>query len=93
MSDPTAAPAVNNDPAAGVTPFYLDKGLYVALLTPVAAVLNQKFGIALDPIVVVGLMLPIVGYILGHKWKSGTIAAAQVAGAAAAKAPAGALNS
>lgn len=91
MPDPT--PAVNNDPAVAITPFYLDKGLYVAVLTPLALLLNQKFGLALDPIVIVGLVLPIVAYIIGHKYKSATIAAAQVAGAAAAQDPTKALNS
>ncbi len=69
-----------------VTPAYLDKGLWVAVLTPVLAILNQKFGLTLDPISLVALALPVAAFIIGHKWKSGTIAAAQVT-AAAPKAP------
>lgn len=76
-----------------VTPFYLDKGLWVAFLTPILALLNQKFGLALDATALVAIVLPAVAYILGHKWKTGTIQAAQAdakveaAQALAAKAP------
>lgn len=87
-------PIVNNDPAiSAVTPFYLDKALWVGVLAPVLLFVNQKFGTALDATSLVALLLPIVAYIIGHKWKSGTIAAAQVAGAAAAKYPGVGLNS
>jgi hypothetical protein len=89
MADPVAA--VPTD--ASVTPFYLDKGLWVAVLAPVLGFLNQKFGLTLDPLVLVGFMLPVVAYILGHKWKSGTIAAAQVVAAQAAAAPQKTLGS
>lgn len=79
-----------------VTPFYLDKGLWVAFMTPVLLLLNQKFGLALDPTALVAIVLPAVGYILGHKWKTGTIQAAQAnvlsAQAEAAKAPGSAIS-
>jgi hypothetical protein len=80
------------DQPQAVTPFYLDKGLWVAVLTPIVAVLNQKFGLTLDPLALIGILLPIGLYIVGHKWKSGTIAAAQVAAQTAAAAPAKPLN-
>jgi hypothetical protein len=54
--------------------------------------LNQKFGLALDAGQIIGMVLPVVIYIVSHKWKSGTIAAAQVAAASAAAAPAAELN-
>jgi hypothetical protein len=80
------------EPSA-ITPAYLDKGLWVAVLTPVLLWLNQKFGLTLDAVTIVGLVLPVVAYILGHKFKAATIAAAQVAASAAAKAPEAKLNS
>ena len=75
-----------------VTPAYLDKGLWVAVLTPLALFLNQKFGLKLDPLEIVALVLPVASYIIGHKWKSGTIAAAQVAAQGAAQSPGATLN-
>lgn len=74
------------------TPFYLDKGLYVAVLSPLFVLLNQKFGLTLDAAAIAAILLPFVAYILGHKWKSGTIVAAQVAARAAAQAPSGQLG-
>lgn len=87
MADPILAADVQ-----AVTPFYLDKGLYVAVLTPLFAIINQKWGFTLDPMALVAIMLPIVSYIVGHKWRSGTIAAAQVAAQAAAADPGPKLN-
>lgn len=75
-----------------VTPFWLDKGLWVAVLAPILLWLNQKFGLALDAASLVAMVLPVVGYILGHKWKSGVISVAQVTAAAAAQSPAAMLN-
>lgn len=79
------------EPIQAVSPWYTDKGLFVAVLTPLAVILNQKFGLALDPVAIVGLVLPVVIYIAGHKFKAATIAAAQVAAQAAAVAPAATL--
>jgi hypothetical protein len=62
-----------------VTPWYLDKALWVmvfgVLLTPVL----KKFGVALNIEEVVGLVLPIVAYVIAHKWKSGSIVVAEIA--------------
>ena len=66
-----------------VTPFYLDKALWVAFLAPVLLILNQKFGITLDASVIVGLILPIASYVVMHKWKTATLAAADKAAVAA----------
>jgi nucleoside permease NupC len=77
---------------SAVTPPWLDKGLWVAVLTPVLLFLNQKFGFALDAMTIVGMVLPVVAYIVGHKWKSGTIVAAQLAAKAAAGDPAPTLS-
>jgi hypothetical protein len=80
-------------PDVSVTPFYLDKGLWVSVLTPVLLWLNQKFGLALDAATIIGMVLPVVAYVIGHKWKSSAIAVAQVQAAAAAKDPGPTLNS
>jgi hypothetical protein len=87
MADTPAAPA-----DVSVTPFYLDKGLWVSVLTPVLLWLNQKFGLALDAATIIGMVLPVVAYVIGHKWKSSNIAVAQVQAASAAAAPAAELN-
>ncbi len=85
MADPV-------DPAAA-TPFYLDKGLWMAVATPLLLIINQKFGLALSPEAIIGFVLPAVAYILGHKWKSATVQKAAIAaGAAAAVDPGPALN-
>ncbi len=70
-----------------VTPWYLDKALYVTLLAPLAAslvaILNSKTGLGLDPVIVTALIAGVivtgVGYIAAHKWKTGTMGAAQIA--------------
>lgn len=53
-----------------ITPFYLDKALYMALVTPLSAFLARRFGVFLDVEEVVGISLPVVAYILGHKWSA-----------------------
>jgi hypothetical protein len=88
MADPVAS----GDQIQAVTPWYLDKALYLAVLTPVMVWLNQKFGLALDATSIIGLVLPVVVYIVSHKFKAATIAAAQVAAASAAAAPAAELG-
>ena len=86
-----AAPAVAAADPAAATPFYLDKGLYVAVLTPLFLILNQKFGLSLDATTIVAIILPAVGYILGHKFKSAQVQVAAIkAGADAATADAAA---
>lgn len=80
------------DPAAA-TPWYLDKGMYVLVLTPVLLMLNQKFGLTMSAEAIVALVLPAVAYILGHKWKSAQVQVAAIkAGAAAAVDPARVVN-
>ncbi len=76
-----------------VTPFYLDKAVWAMVLTPIFVLLNAKFGLALDPLAIIGLVLPVVAFILGHKWKTGTLQSAAIAaGAAAAKDPGPVIN-
>lgn len=80
---------------APTTPPWLDKGLWVAILTPVLVLLNQKFGLTLDAVSIVGLVLPVAVYIAGHKYKAAqdnATLAAQMAARAAAGATASALN-
>lgn len=61
-----------------VTPAWLDKGLWVAILAPCLALANQKWGMTLDAGQLAGILIPFAAYIIGHKWKAGTIMAAQV---------------
>lgn len=75
-NDTTGAPAYS-------TPFYLDKALWVVVLTPILLIINQKFGFTIDANAVLGFVLPAVAYILGHKWKTGTLQKAQIAADAA----------
>ena len=90
MADPITQP--NSTDVSAVTPFYLDKAVWVAVLSPLFLWLNQKFGLTMDAGQLAALALPIVAYILGHKWKSGVISVAQVNAQAAAVAPAAQLN-
>ncbi len=51
-----------------MTPFYLDQTFWIALLTPVLLALSKHFGVNLDPATLVGMVMPILAYIIGHKW-------------------------
>lgn len=53
-----------------VTPFYLDKGLWIALLTPVLLFISSRLGLHLDAAEIVGMVLPVVAYVVAHKWKT-----------------------
>lgn len=66
-----------NEPV--VTPPWLDKALWLAVLTPVCLLLSSKIGIELTAGDVVGLLLPIVSYIVMHKWKTAKLQSAQIA--------------
>lgn len=87
-------------PDVSTTPWYLDKALYLTvltpLLTPLVLWLDSKIGVTLDPITVVGtiagLTVAVVGFVVAHKNKSGNIAVSQIQAAAAAKAPEAKLN-
>ncbi len=67
-----------------VTPWYLDKAFWLVLLTPLCAILASKLGVSVNPAEAVALILPVVAYILGHKWKTATLQAAKMAGQTAA---------
>lgn len=69
-----------------ITPFYLDKALWVVVFTPLVAIAARKFGLDLNAEELVGIILPAVVYAVTHKWKSGAIAVAEIK-AAAAQAP------
>lgn len=76
-----------------VTPWYLDKAFWAMLLAPLFLFINAKFGLSLDAVQILALVLPVVAYIVGHKWKTATLQAAVIAaGATAAVAPAAKLN-
>lgn len=79
-----------------VTPFYLDKGLWVAVLGTLFAFLNAKLDINLRADEIVGMMLPIVSYIVMHKWAATSKAKAYIgaeAGKAASNSPQSGLSS
>lgn len=83
-------PAIN-------TPFYLDKALWLVVVTPILLLLNSKFGTALDPTTVAGIVVAVVAYIVAHKVKTTVLTntamkLANDAGAAAVAAPATGLN-
>ena len=78
-----------------VTPFYLDKSLWIATFTMLCTLVNSKFGTRFDAAEVVGLVLPCVAYIVGNKWASTKKALAVYASQQASQNPtptAGALN-
>jgi hypothetical protein len=66
------------DPTTGTTPLYLDKGFLALLLTPILGILNSKFHLSLDASELLAMALPIVAYILGHKWKTTQIVKANI---------------
>jgi hypothetical protein len=75
MADQSTVPAV--------TPFYLDKSLYVTILTPICVMVAKKYGVQLNTEEIASFMALAMSFVVGHKWKSGTIAAEQVKAAAA----------
>ena len=65
------------------TPPWLDKSLWLVVLAPLFLFINSKFGTNLQASEVAGLVLPIVAYILGNKWKTAVLQKAAMAGASA----------
>lgn len=51
-----------------ITPPWLDKGLWVAVLGVIFGYVNTKLDINLSAEEIVGLLLPLVAYIVSHKW-------------------------
>ncbi len=70
------APPVN-------TPPWLDKSLWLVVLTPLFMLLNSKLGLSLDATEVAGLVLPVVVYILSNKWKTAHLQSALIRAKAA----------
>lgn len=71
------------DSTASNTPFYEDKGFWAMLLAPLFAYLNSKFNLSLSAAEIVGLVLPVVAYIVGHKYKSAQVLVAEIQASAA----------
>lgn len=69
--------------APDITPPWLDKGLWVAVLTPLCALLAAKLGLYIDPVVLAAALLPLALYVLGHKNKTALLQAARINAAAA----------
>ena len=66
------------------TPFFLDKGLWVAVLAFLLPILNSKLGLNLDAESIYGAIVPLIAYIVSHKWKTAMLTKAALAGNAAA---------
>jgi hypothetical protein len=64
------------------TPFYLDKSLWIAVLTVLFVALNKRFGLSLDATEITMIVLPVVAYIVGNKWKSASIVKAEISATA-----------
>lgn len=87
-----------------VTPFYLDKGIWAMILGPLFAIINKKFNLGLSAEEVASTMLPLVTYIVMHKWKTKSLQSqavvlnvpaspeAKAAGLAAAQDPMSVIN-
>lgn len=67
------------DPTTASTPIWLDKGFYAMFLAPLFAILNSKFGLNLNATELLGLIMPVIVYIVSHKWKTSQIITAQIA--------------
>lgn len=80
MAETVPSPAPD---APDVTPPWLDKGLWVAVLTPLCAFLAAKVGFWIDPMVLTASLLPLVAYVWGHKYKTAQLRAARINAAAA----------
>lgn len=60
------------------TPFYLDKGLYVAILGMFLPVLSAKLGVPLDGNKIATIITFGVTFIVAHKAKSGAVLLAEI---------------
>ena len=72
MADTTAAAA----PVS--TPFYLQPALWIALLTPLCALLSAKLGVTLDAATIASVLLPVAALVFGLLHHSATVTAAQI---------------
>lgn len=66
------------EPLPIVTPFYLDKSLWLAVLSPLLAMISKRLGLNLEPSEVVALVLPVVVFIVSSKWKQTSLQKAQI---------------
>lgn len=62
----------------GETPFWADKNWMLAVATVLLLVLSKKFGIELDPTLVVAIILPVVAQIASSKYKQATVLKGQI---------------
>lgn len=70
------------NPTTGVTPFYLDKGIYVLVLSFLAPIVAQKFGVQLDVSQIAAFAVTCAAFIIGHKYKTAQIVVANSGDAA-----------
>ena len=75
------------------TPFWADKSLYLAVLTPLCLLLSRKLGVELNAVEIAGMVVSVVTFIAMNKWKTKSLQeAAMAVGLSAAKDPAAVLN-
>lgn len=56
-----------------ITPWYLDKNLYVTVLGMILPMLSAKLGVQLSADKIAGLVLLVVTFVSAHSWKSAVI--------------------
>jgi hypothetical protein len=61
-----------------ITPWYLDKSLWLLVTNPLLNILSSKLGISLSPEAFIATLLPVITFIIMHKWKSGKIVIAEI---------------
>lgn len=72
MSDATTPPSQS------VSPWYTDKALYLTVLSVLLPFVSKLVGFQLDPEKVAMFLVPVVAYIVAHKWKAGTVLVAEI---------------
>lgn len=66
-----------------ITPWYSDKAVHAVLtfvVGMIANVVGRKFGYSMNVEEIVAFATVILGFIAGHKWKSGMLQAALISG-------------
>lgn len=65
-SETVISPVPANPPVN--TPAWLDKSLWVCVLTPILLFVNAKFGTGLDAATIAGIVIPVLLYVVTHQW-------------------------
>lgn len=68
----------NPNPQDGSTPFYADKTLYAVVLTFLAPIIEQKFGVQLNTAEIAAFAATVMTFIAGHHWKTTQVLTANI---------------